>query len=229
MTRIHHKHKHLICIPCLILSNRITGFMTKTLTNLKTVFISFLLTGIMSCSSGSNFIYSSAERWDIDDNFSVTQTAKDSTVEVQFVLKNNKTGWMSVAFNHSVLPADTVVAWYDENTETAYCWDAFNPAYVGLDTFSSPLQDTDPLLVSDDAGENHNKSNVRVLSSSQENGVTTIVCERDLLTGDPYDFQIRLGRQFNVVASYNESEDFTNTYGTVQPSSSNSARAVWDL
>lgn len=198
-------------------------------TSVVTVVIVLSLVGLTVCSSTTSGVYSSTEEWVVDDNYSVTHTLTDSTIQIQFVLRNSKTGWMGLAFNEFAYPADTIVAWYDYDTSTAYCWDAFNPAFVDLDSFSSPIQDDDPLIASDEVDENFNQNNVTLVSSSVADGVTTIVCERDLLTGDAFDYQIRTDRDFDVWAGYNESTGFVNEDSTLQAGTTNSGLAIWDL
>lgn len=191
-----------------------------------------VLTSVLTltfCSSGTTSTYSATEEWQIDNNFSVTHTLTDSTIQIEFVLRNDKTGWMGLAFNEFSYPADTIIAWYDYDSSTAYCWDAFNPAFTDLDTFSSPIQDDDPLIESDEIDEGYNQNDVTVVSSSVSDGVTTIVCERDLLTGDAFDYQIRTDRQFHVWAGYNEDTGFINEDSTVQATETASALAIWDL
>ncbi|MCB0333191.1 MAG: hypothetical protein KDD55_06800 [Bdellovibrionales bacterium] len=188
-----------------------------------------LLAFVSSCSSDESPYYSSGNEWQIDRNFSVTFKEVGSRVEVTFELKNQKSGWMGLAFNEYEYPADSIVAWYDYETDTAYCWDAYNPAVPSFDSFSSPIQDHDPLLKDENGSEEYNTDDVTVVSSSVEDGVTTIVCAREMLTGDPFDYQIRTNRYFYVWAGYNEDTGFIDDFRLSQPGWTNSGVAVWDL
>ena len=170
-----------------------------------------------------------AQTWTIDPNYNVSYAVVDSELTVQFELRNNQSGWMAVAFNDFEFPADTIVAWYDPATKSATCWDAYNPGIPTLNNFPSPLQDTDPILKLNDGSPMNNQDNVRVVSSAVADGITRIMCERDLITGDVFDRQLRVGDSFEVWSAYNADQIYSSQSGAVQPMWTQEATSRWRI
>ncbi len=171
----------------------------------------------------------SAGSWQIDSNYQVDYSVVDSALRIQFQLSNNNRGWMGVAFNDFEFPADTVIAWYDQTSGSATCWDAYNPGIPTLPSFPAPVQDTDPVLRIQGGSPLNNKDNVRLVSADVSDGVTTIVCERDLITGDIFDRQFRTGGTFAVWGAYNSELGFINENGAAQPTWTKDATDTWRL
>lgn len=172
---------------------------------------------------------SQATMWIIDDNYSLSYNVTGSTLQLSFILKNYKNGWMSIVFHEFIYPGDTIVAWYDQDQNKGFCWDAYNPGIPTLPSFPSPLQDNDPEMIIPGAVATENQNNVRLVSATVENGVTTITCERALNTADAFDFQITRGNRFNVLAAYNENTVFIDLYGTAQAFWTKTSGGYWEL
>ncbi|NQU36861.1 MAG: hypothetical protein HQ526_04600, partial [Actinobacteria bacterium] len=107
------------------------------------------------------------------------------------------------------------------------CWDAYNPGIPTLPNFPSPLQDTDPILKLPDGSPFDNKDNVSLVSAATADGVTTVVCERDLTTGDILDSQLRRGRTYQVWGAYNEREIFGDEDSVGQPMWTSEGATTW--
>lgn len=158
-----------------------------------------------------------ATLWNMDNNYNIEYVIANNKIRITFQLKNNKTGWMSLAFHEFEFPADTIVAWYDYSENRAYCLDYYNPGIPTMSNFPAPIQDTNPVIKVENGSSTTNINNVQVISSSHANGVTTITCQRNLITNDIFDFQIRRNMQFNVYGAYNNDLGFSEEYNAEQP------------
>ena len=160
---------------------------------------------------------SHAALWRMDDNFSIEYTVTSNKIRFTFQLQNNKNGWMSVAFHEFEFPADTIVAWYDTETNTPRCLDYYNPGIPTIANFPSPMQDTNPIMKIEGGNPSNNINNVQLVEATNENGIVSITCERNLVTNDIFDAQFRRGMQLNVYGAYNDSLGFNDTYNWQQP------------
>ena len=141
-------------------------------------------------------------------------------------------GWMTVVFNTFPFPADSIVAWWDPETNQALVWDAYNPGIPTLPSFPSPLQDTDPTLNIPNGAPNDNQNNVKIIYASNQNGIIDIILQRPLITRDILDIQLETGGQYRVNLMYNPHNGFINTYDAVQPGypmGAVSKSAIWYL
>ncbi|MFZ9035968.1 MAG: DOMON domain-containing protein [Francisellaceae bacterium] len=169
-----------------------------------------------------------AEIWEIDDNYQIVYNTVGDKIQIKFILKNNKVGWMGLGFNEFMFPADCIVVWWDDQIGPI-AWDAYNPGIPTLPMFPAPIQDVDPLIRLNDASPFDNKNNVKIISSSNENGTIVITVERDLNTKDVFDRELIKGQIIPVVAAYNDDDIFINEFGANQPMHTNYGAAKWRL
>lgn len=155
--------------------------------------------------------------WEVDENFSIQYRAFETTLQLAFTLRNDNTGWMGMTFSEFMFPGDSIVAWYDADQDRPMAFDYYNPGIPTLPNFPAPIQDTNPILKTDDGDVYDNVDNISVVSSSVADGVITIVVQRDLITEDIFDYQIYADSQQNVVSAYNSTEVFSEAYNAQQP------------
>lgn len=145
----------------------------------------------------------------VDDNFQVSSYVQGDSIFFNFTLKNNYSGWMVLIFHESYFPADTIAVWIDNETGKPIVWDAYNPAIPTLESFPSPMLDTNQLfMIPGDSDSLNNKENVKLVSFSNNDGVINIKVTRKLYTGDIFDYQFRMGNQVDVVAGYDKTRTF---------------------
>ncbi|MCF6775707.1 DOMON domain-containing protein [Thiotrichales bacterium 19X7-9] len=165
--------------------------------------------------------------WQIDKNFEINYQTQNRKLTIEFILKNNKDGWMAVCFHEFMFPADCIIAWVDKETRQPVVWDAYNPGLPTLPMFPSPIQDIDPAIKINSGNPLDNKSNVKITNFSNTNGIINIKCERDFETGDIFDLQFIPGEEYHVVAAYNESKGFINEFQASQPMHTKVGSQMW--
>jgi hypothetical protein len=90
------------------------------------------------------------------------------------------------------------------------------------------LQDTNPRLkLTGDPLDN--RDNVTLTGASDTDGTLVITVERDLQTGDIFDFQMTDDDRFNVVAAYGLGQTWNRSYNAQQPGHSFYAADMWSL
>ena len=167
--------------------------------------------------------------WDVDENYQISYGIVGSKIQLKFVLKNGFDGWMGVAFHQFFFPADTIIVWWDAQTNSPVVWDAYNPGIPTLPNFPAPLRDDNPILGVPGASPYDNQQNVQIVSANRSGDTITIVCERDLDTQDLYDYRFQLGTSFAVWAGYNENLTFVNEFNAQQPFYTKQAGQTWRL
>jgi hypothetical protein len=169
------------------------------------------------------------QTFQVDKNYEIGYQVINDKLQITFILKNNYNGWMGVGFNEFMFPADTIIAWWDKQTNQPIVWDSYNPGIPTLPSFPAPLQDNNPYMIIEGGSPLDNKQNVTIVSASNKDGVITIKTERKLVTGDIFDLQFELGRSYNIVAAYNKSQGFTNEFNANQPMHTSVGGGRWTL
>ena len=147
-----------------------------------------------------------AETWKVDENLSIDFVPNNQSQRfcLTFKLANNWEGYVGLAFDKNLYPADTVVMWLDPNNNEPKIWDAFNPGIAGLASFPSALNDINPQRNA--MMPNYGKQNYTNIGKKVKKGVIMLTCCRAYYTGDPFDFRVREGINFKVHAFYNMNE-----------------------
>ena len=129
-----------------------------------------------------------------------------------FVVTNHNDGWMAFGFGEFMFPTDTIVVRWDLESDRPLARDAYNPGIPTLPNFPSPLQDTNPYLLIPEGSPEDNKDNLTNISGVRVGGTIGIHVERQMITGDLFDFAIEPNVEFNSIAAYNSRLGF-NTAG----------------
>lgn len=166
--------------------------------------------------------------WVMDENFSIQYHVQDNDVlNLTFQLLNGLDGWMGLCFHEFMFPADCIVAWWDE--DQPFAWDTYNPGIPTLPFFPSPVQDTDPMLVSPGGSPMDNKDNITQISGSNANDVLSISVQRPLITEDIFDFQIYPDQIFHVIGAYSADEIFDDVDDAIQPEHTAYGSDEWEF
>ena len=190
------------------------GTQTSTVSNLLQVqSLEFSFTSLTFPES----LTISSNLWTVDENYQIFYSVVGTKLRLEFTLKNGRDGWMGLGFNRFLFPTDTIVVWWDSETDSAVVWDAYNPGIPTLVSFPAPIRDDDPILSFPGSTPFDNKQNVEIVEASRTDDVITIVCERELITNDVYDFEIYQDREFYVWAGYNQYHTFVNEFNAPQP------------
>lgn len=171
----------------------------------------------------------SSNLWTVDENYQILYSVVGTKLRLEFILKNGREGWMGLAFHQFLFPADTIIVWWDKQTNSAMAWDAYNPGIPTLENFPSPLRDNNPLITLMSGSPYDNKENVQIVAASRTDDTITIVVERDLETQDVFDYQLIRGRQFYVWGAYNETLTFSSDLNALQPTYTNHATGIWKI
>jgi len=166
--------------------------------------------------------------WVMDENFTIQYHVIDNdTLTLTFELVNGLDGWMGLCFSEFMFPADCIIVWWDEGQP--FAWDAYNPGIPTLPFFPSPVQDTDPILVTPGGSPLDNKDNLTQISGSNANGVLSISVQRPLITEDIFDFQIYPDRIFPVIGAYAAHEIFDDQDDVIQPEHTAHGADQWEF
>ena len=182
-----------------------------------------------SISFPSSLTTAGSNLFTVDENYQIFYSVVGTKLRLEFILKNGREGWMGLAFHNFIFPADTVIVWWDKETDSAVVWDAYNPGIPTLPNFPSPLRDDDPILSVEGESPYYNLENVQIVSANRTDDTITIICERDLETQDIFDYQLAEGRQFYVWAGYNETITYTNNLIASQPTYTKQVTGVWKI
>lgn len=172
----------------------------------------------IALASALGFAYANTIK--VDENYQLEYQIQDDEIYFTFQLQNQMTGWMTVVFNEFIFPADTIVVWWDSNTQKAVVWDAYNPAIATLPSFPAPIPDNSPMLMNSELSSDiyNNKENVQLISAKRVNGTITIKAKRKLITNDIFDFQLHKGSIFFIKTGYHPTEGFNaDGAGYAQP------------
>lgn len=168
--------------------------------------------------------------WRVDDNFTIHYGTEDNNLILEFVLTNNNDGWMGLGFGEFMFPADTIVVWWDNQLDMPLAWDAYNPGIPTIPNFPAPLRDTNPYLVVPNGSPLDNQDNLTEVAGVRAGGRILIHVEREMITGDIFDFGIEPDQQFNVIAAYNARLGFNDDgYPQTQPGHTATGATRWLL
>lgn len=168
--------------------------------------------------------------WPVDDNLTIHYGTREDTLLLDFVLTNNNDGWMGLGFNEFMFPADTIIVWWDTQGDMPLAWDAYNPGIPTIPNFPAPLRDTNPYLVMPNGSPLDNQDNLTGLTGVRAGGTILIHVEREMITGDIFDFEIEPDMEFNVIAAYNSRLGFSTAgVAPTQPEHTATGATKWML
>ncbi len=182
--------------------------------------------------------YATDRTWHVDDNLTIhfAPDNKNEALCLTFILKNYGQGYVGLAFDNKLYPADTVIMWIDQKTKKAKVWDSFNHGMTTLRSFPSAISDTDSIRQSQRANNyklnTHYKQNYTNIEGNVTHGVTTLKCCRPYATHDPLDYRIIPGNRFEVRAFYNMNQTWSeqSNYKQAPPvGADNSAPLVTEI
>ena len=169
-------------------------------------------------------------QWMLNDQATILYSVEEERLVLTFMMRNPAdAGWMGLTFNEFMFPGDSiVVSWDGSGAQSAFALDSYNPGIPTLPNFPAPLQDTNPRLkLTGDPLDN--RDNVTLTGASDTNGTLVITVERDLQTGDIFDFQMTDDDRFNVVAAYGLGQTWNRSYDAQQPGHTFYAADIWEL
>ncbi len=152
-----------------------------------------ILLPVMLFASGDKEEGSSAivsQDWiQVDENWNVNYEFKGS--EIEFTLTAPTTGWVGIGFNPSsrMKDADFVVGYVKDGT--LFVQDSYGVKSTSIDSDTS-IGGTD---------------NVRGISGTENNGITTIVFALPLDSNDIYDKTFVQGDSYKVLLAYGKDSD----------------------
>lgn len=170
-----------------------------------------------------------AMEWMLDDKVTILYSARNETLTLTFMMQDPPSaGWMGLTFHEFMFPGDSIVVSWDGDVQSTFALDTYNPGIPTLANFPAPLQDTNPILKLS-SNPLDNRDNVTLTGATDVNGTLVITVDRDLQTGDIFDFQMTDDDRFNVVAAYGLGQSWNRSYNAQQPGHTFYAADIWDL
>lgn len=143
--------------------------------------------------------------WHVDKNLTiiVTPNNKQQKVCFTFELKNYGKGYVGIAFDDKLYPADTLVMWMKNGK--AKLWDAQNPGIKNkaLPAFPSAISDNDVIFGKPFRPTDNKQNYTNIEGYTKSNGTTILKCCRPYETHDTFDYQFLKNNKHKMTAFYN--------------------------
>jgi len=172
---------------------------------------------------------SSESEWDLDDRVSIGYQVIGERIRLTFTMADaGPEGWIGLTFHEFMYPGDSIIVSWGAAQQEAFALDAYNPGIPTFVNFPAPLQDTNPELIVPGVSPLDNQDNVIMAAAVNTAGSQVITVERDLQTGDIFDFQLSGNQAFPVVGAYGH-QAWNKEYNAIQPMHSFAGGDLWRL